>query len=126
MGFNMSSKVYGIVGGSGKIGKLVAKCLRMGFGARVLVYDSYRDPELVNMGVEFVDNVDSIYSYSDVICLHCPLIKGVTEHLINSDSISKMKDGVMIINTSRGGLCRTDDLIEGLKSQKIGSLGIGK
>ena len=119
----MRAKTFGVVG-CGKIGKLVVRCLRLGFGGRVIVYDTNRDAELEQWGVEYVSDIDELYKQSDVITLHCPLIKGVTEHMINSDSISKMKDGVMIVNAARGGLCKTEDLIEGLKSGKIGSLGL--
>ncbi|KAG2382509.1 hypothetical protein C9374_005089 [Naegleria lovaniensis] len=124
MGFDMNTKVYGVIGGSGKIGKLVCKCLRMGFGARVMVYDSIQDPDLIKMGIEFVESMDDLYAQADVITLHCPLIKGVTEHMINANSIKKMKKGVMIVNAARGGLIVTEHVIDGLKSGQIGSLGL--
>ena len=69
------------------------------------------------------DSDDKIYEKSDIISLHCPLLKE-TEYLINSETISQMKDGVMIINTGRGGLIKTSDLVEGLKSSKIGYAGL--
>ncbi|KAL9645606.1 hypothetical protein ABK040_000668 [Willaertia magna] len=124
MGFDMYTKTFGVIGGSGRIGKLVAKCLRLGFGARVIVYDEFKLPELEEIGVEYVTDLKDLYRQSDVITLHCPLIKGKTEHMINEEAISQMKDGVLIVNAARGGLCETKDLIEGVKNRKIGGLAI--
>ncbi len=94
-----------------------------GFGMRVLVYDSYKDEKYAaEKGFEY-SSLDKIYSEADIISLHCPLTPE-TNHLIDSSSIDKMKQGVMLINTSRGQLIDTKALIEGLKSGKIGSAGL--
>jgi len=94
----------------------------LGFGARVIAYDVVESPELINAGVTYT-TLDEITAQSDIISLHCPLTPE-TKYLINKDSISKMKTGVMLINTSRGGLINTKDVLVGLKQGKIGYLGI--
>lgn len=121
MGFDMNGKTAGVIG-TGKIGKALVRILR-GFGMEVLGYDVYPDEEFAKeTGCKYVE-IDEIFSQSDIISLNCPLNKQ-TEYLINNENIAKMKDGVMIINTGRGKLIKTTDLIEGLKSQKIGSAGL--
>jgi len=120
LGFEMRGKTAGIIG-TGKIGKLTAGILK-GFGMKVLVYDVNVNPECESLGAEYVD-LNSLYANSDIITLHVPLTKD-TYHMINKDSILKMKKGVMIINTSRGGLIDTQSTINGLKSGKIGYLGL--
>ena len=92
-------------------------------GVRVLAYDIYPDYEYAKeTGFEYT-SLDEVYAQSDIISLHCPLTKE-TEYIINKESIAKMKDGVMIINTGRGKLINTNELIKGLKSKKIGSAGL--
>ena len=92
-------------------------------GLNVLAYDIYPDNEFAkNEGVKYV-SLDEIYKNSDIISLHCPLNKD-TEYILDNDSISKMKCGVMIINTGRGKLINTQALIDGLKSKKIGAAGL--
>ena len=121
LGFDMFKKTAGIIG-TGKIGKVVIDILT-GFGMHILANDPNPDPDYAQeKGVKFVD-LNTLYSKSDIISLHCPLTpKNV--HMINTQSISKMKKGVMIINTGRGKLIHTVDLIEGLKTHKIGSAGL--
>ncbi|MBN1269966.1 MAG: 2-hydroxyacid dehydrogenase [Kiritimatiellae bacterium] len=121
MGFDMYGKTAGVIG-TGRIGKVVIEILR-GFGMRVLAHDPYPDEAFAaKTGCEYVD-LDTLYGASDIITLHCPLTpKNV--HMINAGSIAQMKDGVMIINTGRGKLIDTADLIEGLKSKKIGAAGL--
>lgn len=119
-GFDMHGKTVGVIG-VGKIGKCVAKIL-IGFGCHVLAYDPNQDQELVELNVEYV-SLEKIYAASDIITLHSPLLP-TTKHMINHDTIQQMKDGVMLINTSRGGLIKTIDVIKNLKSGKIGYLGL--
>jgi D-lactate dehydrogenase len=121
LGFDMFGKTAGIIG-AGKIGKILAKILR-GFGMEVLVFDNNRDNEFESSsGCKYVE-IDELYEKSDIISLHCPLTKE-THHLINKVSIDKMKNGVMIINTGRGQLIDTKELIEALKDRKVGSAGL--
>ena len=121
MGFDMFGKTAGIIG-AGKIGRILTTILK-GFGMEVFLFDNKRDIEFEKAaGCKYVD-LDTLYKLSDVISLHCPLTKD-TFHLINKESINKMKTGVMIINTGRGQLINTRDLIAALKSQKIGYAGL--
>jgi len=121
MGFDMYGKTAGVIG-TGKIGRIAAGILK-GFGMNVLAYDAYPNEQAAaQAGFTYVD-LDTLYKESDIITLHCPLTPD-TRHLINADSIKKMKDGVMIINTGRGKLIATVDLVEGLKQGKIGGAGL--
>ncbi|WMJ73195.1 2-hydroxyacid dehydrogenase [Cytophagaceae bacterium ABcell3] len=120
MGFDLHCKTAGLIG-LGKIGKATAKIL-LGFGCKVLGYDKYEDEECKKLGVEYT-SIDRIFSESDIVSLHCPLTPD-THHIINKDTIEKMKDGVMLINTSRGALVDTKAVIEALKTSKIGHLGL--
>ena len=121
LGFDMFNKTVGIIG-TGKIGKVVIKILN-GFGMKILAYDKNRDEEYKKLyNFEYVD-LDTLYKKSDIISLHCPLTEE-TFHIINKNSISKMKDGVMLINTGRGHLIDTIALIEGLKTGKIAYAGL--
>lgn len=120
MGFTLHGKTVGVVG-SGKIGKATMRIL-LGFGCKIFCYDPYPDDEVVAMGVEYV-SLDTLFSCSDIVSLHCPLTQE-SHHLINASSISEMKKGVMLINTSRGGLVDTQAVIDGLKSKQIGYLGL--
>ena len=121
MGFDMHEKTAGIIG-TGKIAKILIKTLRA-MGMYVLAYDIYPDFNFAKETSIKYTSLDEIYRKSDIISLHCPLTKE-TEHLINHNSIAKMKEGVMIINTGRGKLIDTDALIKGLKSKKIGFAGL--
>lgn len=118
LGFNFYQKTAGIVG-TGKIGAAMAR-LCYGFGMRVLAFDKFQNP-----GLDFASYVsmDELLSRSDLISLHCPLTDD-TYHLINRTTISKMKDGVILVNTSRGGLVKTEDLIEGIRKRKFFAVGL--
>ncbi len=118
MGFDMYGKTVGIIG-TGKIAKILVEILH-GFGMKILAYDVYPDEAYAKEHQITYVSLDELYAHSDIISLHCPLTDQ-TKHLINMDSIRKMKDGVMIINTGRGALIQANDLIEGLKTKKVGS-----
>ena len=120
MGFDLNGKTVGLIG-LGKIGLVTAKILR-GLGCTVLGYDVQRTSEMDALGVEFTD-LEHLYAASDIISLHCPLTPD-THHIINADSIAKMKKGVMLINTSRGALIDTRAVIEALKQEHISHLGL--
>ncbi|MDX1352300.1 MAG: 2-hydroxyacid dehydrogenase [Thiomicrorhabdus sp.] len=120
LGFDMYGKTVGIIG-AGRIGRLVGKMLKA-FGCNILIYDPYTCEACKELGIQQVE-LEVIFAQSDIISLHCPL-NDETNHLINKQSIAKMKNGVMLINTGRGALMDTDALIEGLKSKKIGYLGM--
>lgn len=121
MGFDMYGKTVGVVG-TGKIAKVLIGILK-GFGMKILAYDIYPDLEFAKKeNIDYV-SLDELFANSDIITLHCPLTPE-TKYIINSDSIAKMKDGVMIINTGRGQLIHSEDLIEGLKSKKVGLAGL--
>ena len=120
MGFNLHEKTIGVIG-TGIIGATFCKIM-LGFGCKVVAYDIKESEELINLGVQFL-SLKALFKASDIISLHCPL-NPETKHIINSDSIKMMKDGIMIINTSRGGLIETSEVIEALSSKKIGFLGI--
>lgn len=113
-GFDLYGKTVGIIG-TGKIGKVFADICR-GFGMRILAYDKYPNPEL---GLEYV-SLEQLFEQADILSLHCPLTEE-TNHLINAVSLSRMKEGVVIVNTSRGALVNTEDLIAGIKSGKVGA-----
>ena len=121
MGFDMHGKTIGIIG-TGKIAKILIRLLK-GFGMRILAYDLYPDMKFAGEeGISYV-SLDELYRESDIISLHCPLTDQ-TKYMIDKDSIDKMKKGVMIINTGRGQLINTTDLIEGLKEKKIAAAGL--
>jgi len=121
MGFDMHGKTAGIIG-TGKIAKILIHILK-GFGMNILAYDLYPDLNFARENQIVYTSLDELYHSSDIISLHCPLTDD-TKYLINDYSISKMKDGVMIINTGRGQLIHTNALIEGLKNKKIGAAGL--
>ncbi|MBD3345100.1 MAG: 2-hydroxyacid dehydrogenase [Chitinivibrionales bacterium] len=121
MGFDMYGKTAGVIG-TGKIGKAIIEILR-GFGMTIVAYDAYPDDSYAQAhGFEY-HHLDTLYKESDIITLHCPLTPD-TKHMINKKSIDTMKKGVMIINTGRGALIDSRDLVEGLKSGSIGSAGL--
>lgn len=120
LGFEISNKTVGVIG-TGKIGSIVARIMK-GFNTTVLAYDPYKNKECLEMGVEYV-GLKEIYKQSDIISLHMPLTKE-TYHMIDDEAVSLMKENVMIINTSRGGLVNSKSVIKGLKSGKIGFLGL--
>jgi D-lactate dehydrogenase len=120
-GFDMNGKTVGIIG-TGQIGAVAVKILN-GFGCKILLADLQENKELIGKyNVRYTDQ-DTLYAQSDIISLHIPLTPQ-TRYLINKDSIAKMKKGVMIINTSRGALLNTKDVILGLKKGQIGYLGL--
>jgi D-lactate dehydrogenase len=121
LGFDMKGKTAGIIG-TGKIGVLVARILK-GFDMNVVAYDKFPNKGNEKKYGFFYVDLDTLYKKSDIITLHCPLTPE-TLHIINKSSINKMKDGVMIINTGRGKLINTIDLIAALKKGKVGSAGL--
>lgn len=118
MGVNLYQKTAGIVG-TGKIGQAMARICK-GFGMRVIAYDLFP-----NKNLDFLEYVslDELLASSDLISLHCPLTDE-TKHLINEKTIEKMKDGVILVNTSRGGLIKTEDLIAGIRDHKFFAVGL--
>lgn len=119
-GFDIYKKTVGVIG-TGKIGDAFVKIM-LGFGAKVLAYDISPSDDLKKMGVEYVE-ITELFKRSDIISIHCPLNER-TKHLINESTINQMKNGVMIINTSRGAIINTKDIIKALKKEKIGYLGL--
>lgn len=119
-GFDLYQKTVGVIG-TGKIGEAFARIMQ-GFGCKVMAYDVFPNQGLIDSGVKYA-SLDEVLQQSDIISLHCPLTDK-TLHLINETSISKMKTGAMLINTSRGALIDTQAVVEGLKSKKIGYLGL--
>lgn len=113
-GFDLYGKTVGIVG-TGKIGRVFADICK-GFGMTVLAYDKF---PAVGSGLNYVE-LPELFEKSDIISLHCPLTEE-TRHIINAESIAMMKKGVTIINTSRGALVNTEDLITGIKDRKVGA-----
>lgn len=118
LGFDLYGKTLGVIG-TGKIAKVLVRMLS-GFGMTILGYDPYPDEEFALVNAMQYVTLDELFQRSDIITLHCPLTPE-TRYVINAESIAKMKDGVMIVNTGRGQLIDTNALIEGLKSRKIGS-----
>ena len=119
-GFNMHNRTVGVIG-TGKIGIATMRILK-GFGMHILAYDPFKNPAAEELGAEYV-TLDELYARSHVITLHCPATPE-NYHLLNKAAFDKMKDGVMIINTSRGSLIDTPESIEALKRRKIGALGM--
>lgn len=121
LGFDIHGKTVGVIG-TGKIGRVFIQIMK-GFGAEVIAYDIFENLEAQKeLGFQYV-SLEELYRRSDIISLHCPLTKE-TDKIINAGSIAQMKDGVYIINTSRGKLIDTDSLIEKLTQGKIGGLGL--
>jgi D-lactate dehydrogenase len=120
LGFDMHGKTVGVVG-TGKIGTVVAGIMK-GFGCELLGYDPYPSDAARELGVEYTSFGDLV-ARSDIITLHLPLTPE-SHHLIDESAIRKMKRGAMVINTSRGALLSTTDVIEGLKNGQVGSLGL--
>ena len=121
IGRNLFGRAVGVVG-TGRIGALVARTFKLGFGCDVIACDLTPNAELVAMGVGYVDP-QNLIAQADIITLHCPLTPE-TRHIINAAAIEAAKPGIMIINTSRGALVDTKALIDGLKSHKIGSVAL--
>ncbi|MGN1313467.1 MAG: 2-hydroxyacid dehydrogenase [Lachnospiraceae bacterium] len=116
-GMDLHGKTAGVIG-TGKIGKIFIEICR-GFGMKILAYDLYPD---LNGGIEYV-SLSEVFSQSDVISLHCPLTEQ-TKHIINKEAIRQMKEHVILLNTSRGGLCESQALFTALKEKRIGGAGL--
>ncbi len=116
-GFDLNGKTIGVVG-TGKIGRTFIEICK-GFGLHVIAYDPYPAKDADFEYVSF----EEICRQADIISLHCPLTRE-TRHIVNKDSIARMKDGVFILNTSRGALINSQDLLEGIRSKKIGAAGL--
>jgi D-lactate dehydrogenase len=119
-GITLHKKTVGLIG-TGNIGLATAKILN-GFGCQLLCYDPCENESIKQLGAIYTD-INTLYAESDIVSLHCPLVKS-THHLINDTSLAKMKEGVMLVNTSRGALIDTASVIRGLKSKKIGYLAL--
>lgn len=119
MGFNFYQKTAGIIG-TGKIGAAMCRICR-GFGMKVIAYDVYENESLKDF-VTYV-SLEELLAQSDLISLHCPLMDN-TYHMVNIETIRKMKDGVILVNTSRGALVKTADLIEGIRMHKFAGVGL--
>ena len=113
-GFDLHGKTVGVIG-TGKIGRIFIDICR-GFGMKIIAYDAF---PAENSGIEYVE-LDELFQRSDIISLHCPLTEQ-TRHLIDENAIGKMKKGVVIVNTSRGGLIDAEALLKGIKDRKIGA-----
>jgi D-lactate dehydrogenase len=120
LGFDLAGKTAGVVG-TGKIGEIVCRIL-VGFGCKVIAYDLQPNPACLDIGVTYV-STDELLAASDIITLHCPLTPA-THHLINEAALTRMKPGVMLINTSRGAVIDTRAVLKGLKQGVIGNLGL--
>lgn len=120
VGQEVFGKTVGVIG-TGKIGALVAK-LFLGFGCKVCAFDLREDEDLIRWGIQYAD-LDTLWKTCDILSLHCPLLPA-TKHLVNDDTLSKMKPGVTLLNTSRGALVDTAAAYRALKSGKLGYLGI--
>jgi D-lactate dehydrogenase len=120
LGFDLHGKTIGVIG-TGKIGQVFAKIM-IGFGCEVLAYDVAPNVSVREMGVQYLPLAD-VLRKSDIVSLHCPLMPS-THHMVNADTLGKMKQGAMLINTSRGGLVDTPAVIEALKTGHLGSLGL--
>jgi D-lactate dehydrogenase len=121
LGFDLHGGTIGIIG-TGKIGMVFGQIMH-GFGCSLLGYDKFPNPQFEGIGAARYVDLPELLAHSDVISLHCPLTPE-NHHLINAGAIAKMKPGVMLINTSRGGLVDTEAVIAGIKSAQIGYLGI--
>lgn len=117
-GINFYQKTAGIIG-TGKIGAAMCRICK-GFGMRVIAYDMYQNPDL-----DFVEymSLEEVLHQADLLSLHCPLTED-TYHMINKDTISMLKDQVVFVNTSRGALVRTEDLIHGIRNGKFFGVGL--
>ncbi len=120
LGFDLHGKTVGVIG-TGKIGQVFANIM-IGIGFNLIASDVKPNTQLIAAGVRYIP-VEELWPQADIISLHCPLNPS-THHLVDTLAINQMKNGVMLINTSRGGLIDTPAIIKGLKSQKIGYLGL--
>ncbi len=120
LGFDLHGRTIGVIG-TGQIGQVLVRIMH-GFGCNILANDPYPSDAVVALGGRYVD-LPTLYAESDIISLHCPLTPG-TRHMIDEQAINQMKRGVMVINTSRGALLDTPAVVEGLKREQVGYLGM--
>jgi len=123
VGFNLAGKTVGIIG-TGKIGMLTGRILSQGFRCNVIAYDPY--PDKVNAaetGITYVSELNDLFKQADIISLHCPLMDS-TRYLLNAETFPLTKKGVVIVNTSRGGLIETNALIQNLKNGHVAAVGL--
>lgn len=120
IGFNLYKKTLGVIG-TGKIGAAFCR-IGLGFGCKIIAFDKYPSEDLKTSGVEYRSQQE-VLEQADILSLHCPLTPE-TKHIIDAEVLTGMKEGVMIINTSRGALINTGDILDGLKDGKVGYLGI--
>jgi D-lactate dehydrogenase len=120
LGFDLFNKTVAIIG-TGKIGQVLANIM-LGLGCKLVAYDLKPNADLISKGVRYL-SLEEIWPQADIISLHCPLTSG-TRHLINANTLAKMKEGVMLINTGRGALIDTPAVVTALKSKKVGYLGL--
>lgn len=120
LGFDLHGKTVGVVG-TGRIGTVAARILA-GFGCRVLAHDPHHNDEVKALGATYVP-LETLLAESDVVTLHCPLTPE-THHLIDATTLAQCKPGVMLINTSRGALVDTQAVVDGLKTGRVGALGL--
>src|SRR5918993_1426542 len=121
LGFDLHGRTAGVIG-TGRIGALVARTLAAGFGCRVLAHDLRSDPALQAIGVVYTD-IRTIATGADIITLHCPLTPE-THHMVRAETLARAKPGLVLVNTSRGGLVDAEAAIEALKTGRLGGLGI--
>ncbi|MCX5579073.1 2-hydroxyacid dehydrogenase [Kaistia terrae] len=121
IGNDLFGKTVGVIG-TGRIGALVARCLKLGFGCRVLAHDQWEDPALVEIGIEYRPPGE-IVAAADILTLHCPLTPE-THHLVNAEAIARARPGFLLVNTSRGALIDAEALVEGLKSGQVGGVAL--
>lgn len=117
IGMDLDGRVLGVIG-TGAIGRHVIK-LATAFGMKVLAFDPYPNPQLVQQGISYVSEIADLYKQADIITLHCPATSD-NFHLLNKDAFAQMKQGVLIVNTARGSLIETEALYNALKSGKVG------
>ena len=119
VGRDLHGKTVGVIG-TGRIGVLVARAFKLGFGCDVVAHDVRRDPELEKIGVRYLE-VEDLLRMADIVCLHCPLTPQ-TRHLINEKTLALAKPGFLLVNTGRGALVDAKALIDALKSGKVGGV----
>ncbi|KAI5790686.1 D-isomer specific 2-hydroxyacid dehydrogenase [Peziza echinospora] len=123
LGFNLAHKTVGIIG-TGRIGLLTGQILSKGFSCNVIAYDVYPNEAAASAhGIKYVDTLEELLQTSDIISLHCPLMES-TYHILDEHNLSLTKKGVVLINTSRGGLIDSTALISALKSGQVGAVGL--
>ncbi|MBY8826190.1 2-hydroxyacid dehydrogenase [Sphingomonas colocasiae] len=121
IGRNLAGRTAGVIG-TGRIGALVARTLRLGFGCEVLASDIVEDPALTAIGIRYVPR-DALIASSDIVTLHCPLTPD-THHLLNATSLATLRPDTLIVNTSRGALIDTAALIQSLKARRVGGVAL--